>query len=447
MRVIVIGAGEVGFHIARRLIQEDQDVVLVDRDESVIERVAEQVDALTIVGNGTNPRVLAEAGLKEAGMLVAVSSDDAANLAACHLAAANGVPMKIARVGDPYYFREDVDIKGREFGADLLINPAQEIATTIDRLIATPGAIEAADFFKGRLRMIGLRVGDGSPISGRSLQSLGDTIRDSGFLVLGLSRDGQVSIPRGTTVVRPHEFMLAVARPETVPSLMDFCGVKHTPVERVLIVGGGRVGYSLAERLSKRNIKVKVVESSDKRAKVLAQNLPHILILHGDGTDIALLRSEGVQDMDVVVTVSDDEETNVFSALLAKRQGCRKAVALVDRPDYLSLVFSLGIDAAVSPRLVTASVILRYLRGPNILAQFTSAFNEAEVVELEVGPRAKAARRSLARLDLSRDALVAGIARGEEVEIPHGGTTIQGGDRVLLFALPKGLTEAERLFR
>jgi trk system potassium uptake protein TrkA len=207
------------------------------------------------------------------------------------------------------------------------------------------------------------------------------------------------------------------------------------------------VGYSLAECLSARNIKIKVVESSDKRCKVLAQNLPNILVLHGDGTDVGFLRSEGVQDMDVVVTVSDDEETNLFSALLAKRAGCRKAVALLNRSDYVSLVYSLGIDAAVSPRLVAASVILRYLRGPNIIAQFTSAFNEAEVVELEVGPRAKAAGKSLARLDLPLDALVAGIARGDEVDIPHGGTTVRGGDRVLLFALPQARMEAEILFR
>ncbi len=446
MRIIVIGAGEVGFHIARRLVQENQDVVLVDQDESVFELVCDKLDVLAILGNGANPRVLAEARLKEAGMLIAVSSDDAANLAACHLAAANGVPVKIARVGDPAYFREDLAIEGRDFGADLLINPAEEVATTIDRLLATSGATEAADFFGGRLQMIGLRVGEGSPISGRSLKSLGDTIRESGFLLLGLSRDGEVSIPRGNTVVKPHEILLAIARPDSVASLMDFCGVEHEPVERVLLIGGGRVGYALAERLSARNVKVKVIESSDKRAKVLAQNLPDILILHGDGTDAAFLRSEGIQDMDVVVTVSDDEETNLFAALLAKRHGCHKAVTLVNRPDYLPLVYSLGIDAAVSPRLVTTSVILRYLRGPNIIAQFTSAFNEAEVVELEVGEDSKAAGRSLAKLDLPQDALVAGVARGDQVEIPHGGTTIQGGDRVLLFALPEGLIEAEGLF-
>jgi trk system potassium uptake protein TrkA len=429
LRVIVIGAGEAGFHIARRLVQEHQDVVLVDREESVIEAISDKLDALMILGNGANPRVLAEAGLKEAGMLIAVSSDDAANLGACHLAAANDVPMKIARVGDPAYFREDLDIRGRDFGADLLINPAQEVAANIERLIAAPGATEAADFFDGRLQMVGLRVGEGSPISGRSLKSLGDTIRDFGFLVLGLSREGDVSIPRGNTMVKSHEVLLAIARQESVPALMEFCGVQQTPVERVLVIGGGRVGYSVAERLSARNIKVKVVESSEKRAKVLSQNLPDVLILHGDGTDLDLLRS------------------NLFSALLAKRHGCREAIALVNRPDYVPLIYSLGIDATVSPRLVTASVILRHLKGPNIISQFTSAFNDAEVVELEVGAKAKAAGRALAKLDLPRDALVAGVGRGDEVEIPHGGTTVHGGARVLLFALPEARIEAERLFR
>lgn len=447
MRVIVIGAGEVGFHIARRLIQENQDVVLVDQNESVIEQVSDRLDALTLVGNGANPRVLADAGLKEAGMLIAVSNDDAANLVACHLAASNGVAKKIARVGDPAYFREDVGIEGRDFGADLLINPAYEVSGTIDRLIATPGATEAAEFFGGRLRMVGLRVGEGSPISGRSLRSLGDTIRDSGFLVVGVSRNGEVTVPRGNTVIKPQEILLAVVPPDKVSSLMTFCGVDQTPVERVFIIGGGRIGYFLADRLAARDVKVKIIEPSEERAKALAQSLPHALVLHGDGTDISLLRSEGIQDTDVVVTVSDDDETNLFSALLAKRQGCRKAIALVNRPDYVALVFSLGIDAAVSPRLVTASAILRYLRGPNILAQFTSAFNEAEVLELEVGPKAKAAGRALAGIDLPGEALVAGVARGDEIQIPHGDTTIQGGDRVLLFALPKGLREAEQLFR
>ena len=447
MRVIVIGAGEAGFHIARRLVQEHQDVVLIDREESVIETISDKLDALMILGNGANPRVLAEAGLKEAEMLIAVSSDDSANLGACHLAAANDVPMKIARVGDPAYFREDLDIRGRDFGADLLINPAQEVAANIERLIAAPGATEAADFFDGRLQMVGLRVGEDSPISGRSLKSLGDTIRDSGFLVLGLSREGDVSVPRGNTVVKSHEVLLAIARQESVPALMEFCGVRQKPVERVLVIGGGRVGYSVAERLSARNIKVKVVESSEKRAKVLSQNLPDILILHGDGTDLDLLRSEGIQEMDAIVTASDDEETNLFSALLAKRHGCREAIALVNRPDYIPLIYSLGIDATVSPRLVVASVILRHLKGPNIISQFTSAFNDAEVVELEVGVKAKAAGRLLAKLDLPRDAIVAGVGRGDDVEIPHGGTLVHGGDRVLLFALPDARIEAERLFR
>ncbi len=446
MRIIVIGAGEVGFHITRRLVQEHQDVVLVDQDPEVIQQVSDKLDALTILGNGANPRVLAEAGLKDAEMLIAVSNDDSINLSACHLAAANGVTMKIARVGDPAYFREDVEIEGRDFGADLLINPAQEVANNIDRLLSTPGATEVADFFDGRLQMIGLRVGEDSPISGRSLKSLGDTIRESGFIVLGLSRDGEVSIPRGNTVIKSHEYLVAMVRTESVPALMEFCGVVRETIERVLIVGGGRVGYALAELLSQRHLKVKVVETSDKRAKVLAENLPNVLVLHGDGTDIGFLRSEGIEDTDVVVTVSDDEETNLFAALLAKRNGCRKTVTLLNRPDYISLVYSLGIDAAVSPRLVTASVILRYLKGPNILAQFTSAFNEAEVVALEVGSKAKAEGKTLAKLDLPRNAVLAGLCRGDEVAIPHGGTSIHGGDRVLMFALPEAWAEAERLF-
>lgn len=446
MRIIVVGGGEVGFHITRRLVQEHQDVVLVDPNPDVIQQVSEKLDALTILGNGANPRVLSDAGLKDAEMLLAVSSDDSINLSACHLAAANGVPVKIARVGDPAYFREDIQIAGRDFGADLLINPAQEVANNIDRLLGTPGATEVAEFFDGRLQMIGLRVGEDSPISGRSLKSLGDTIRKSGFVVLGLSRAGEVSIPRGNTVVKSHDYLVAMVQTDNVPALMGFCGVERERIERVLIVGGGRVGYALAELLSQKHMKVKVVETSDKRAKVLAENLPGVLVLHGDGTDIEFLRSEGVEDTDVVVTVSDDEETNLFAALLAKRSGCRKTVTLLNRADYISLVYSLGIDAAVSPRLVTASVILRYLKGPNILAQFTSAFNEVEVVALEINPKSKVEGRTLAKLDLPRNTVVAGLCSGNEVVIPHGRTAIHGGDRVLIFTLPEARAEVERLF-
>jgi trk system potassium uptake protein TrkA len=216
---------------------------------------------------------------------------------------------------------------------------------------------------------------------------------------------------------------------------------------RVFIIGGGRVGLHVAELLLADDYKVKVMEADEAQCHYLAPLLPGALVLHGDGTDVRALLSEGIDEADVVITVSDHEETNLLSAIMSKHEGAKRAIVLIKRADYVPLVFSLGIDAAISPRLVTAAVILRYLRGGNMLAQFTTAFREAEVVELEVGEKARAAGRSLSELGLLDRAIIGGVCRKGEILIPRGETVLKGGDRVILFALADALEDASRLFR
>ncbi len=447
MRIIVIGAGEVGFHIAKRLIQEGHDIVLIDERQKLLDLVSEELDALTIQGNGANPELLAEAGLKDAGMLIAVSNQDAVNLVACHLAAANGVEVKIARVQEPAYLREDLKIKGRDFGADLLIDQAQEVAKTIARLVRTPGAIEAADFLDGGVEVVGLRVAEGAPLTKKPLQELKEEVEKPRFLLVAISREEKVYIPHGSSVVEPSDVILAAVKREAIGALGQACGLQEKEAKRVFIIGGGQVGLHVAELLLADDHEVKVMEADEARCHHLASLLPDALVLNGDGTDVRVLLTEGIDDADVVVTVSDDDETNLLSAIMAKQQGARRSIALIKRPDYAPLVFSLGIDAAISPRLVTASVILRYILRAHMLAEFTTAFREAEAVELEVAEKAKATKKPLSELGLSEKAIIGAVSRNGEILIPRGETTLQGGDRVILFALTGALRETSRLFR
>ncbi|MFQ5895710.1 MAG: Trk system potassium transporter TrkA, partial [Nitrospinota bacterium] len=360
MRIVIVGAGDVGSHIARRLAPERHDVVLVERDPEVAARATEELDAQVLLGNGADPNVLAQARIGEAQLLLAVGNEDAANLVACHIARTCGVPTRIARVEEMGYLSNSLGLDGSTFGADILINPFLEVARSIAELVETPGAMEATTFFKGQAKLVGLRVEPGSPVTGTPLREVGEALAGE-FLFVGLDRAGELHIPRGDTTFEAGDLALAVARAEGVPHLLAACGKSLGEARRALVVGGGRVGYHLARLLLERGLEVKIFEADPRRCEMLADALPEALTLRADGTDSAALRAEEVERMDVVVAVTDHEETNLMSSLLAKQHGAPRAICLIKRPAYLPLFPRLGVDAVVSPRLVTAGVVLKHV--------------------------------------------------------------------------------------
>ncbi len=446
MRVIVVGAGEVGYHIAKRLVHEGHDVTIIEEHAAVKERVEKELDVMAIQGNGASPAALEAAGVKKTDMLIAVTDEDELNLVASLMAKEYGVATTIARARNPEFSRSPFLRSGKRLGIDLLINPNQAVAEEIAKLVHSPAAAEVAFFADGKVELLGIHVGADAPALGKRLRDLGSFQAKHPFLVVAISRKDTLHIPNGETPILPGDHLYLVAHRDDIPPILTLLGREEEPPRRVLIIGGGRIGLFLAELLEAEGIPITLMERNAKRCEELAHHLKKALILEGDGTDIQALVDEGISEMDAVVTVSDDEATNILAALLAKRQGARKAIALIQRSHFLQLASSLGIDAAISPRLTTASVILRYVRRGRVVSLVEMPEWEAEIMEVVALPTTAVVDRHLRDLKMPKGAIVAAISRGEQIIIPKGDSQILPGDRVILFTLPEAIAKVERLF-
>jgi trk system potassium uptake protein TrkA len=446
MRMIVIGAGEVGYHIAERLSREGHDVVVVERDPAVRARVQDELDVITIEGSGSSPRVLEEAGIREAGLLIAVADIDEVNVAACLLAKEYGVATRIARVRDPDFSESAFLDRGKRLGIDLLINPNIVVAEEILDLIKTPAAAEVGKFAEGRVLMLGIQVPPRAPILDRPLRLLRSFHAATPFLIVAVMRDGTLILPDGETVLREGDHVYVVSKRESVNAILALLGKRESIVERVMVIGGGRMGLRIAQLLESERYTVKLVERRQERCEELSRLLNDTLVLHGDGTDARTLVGEGIAEMDAVVAVTDDEATNILAALLAKEQGAKKVMALIKRPQLLHLLPHLGIDAAISPRTLTASVILKYVRKGKVLSIFELPESDAETLEMVVSPQSRVAGKAIRDAGLPPGAIVGAVVHRGEIAIPRGDTVFQPDDRVVVFALPCAIPDIEKRF-
>ncbi|MGQ4807217.1 Trk system potassium uptake protein TrkA [Candidatus Entotheonellaceae bacterium PAL068K] len=449
MRILIIGAGEVGYHIASRLSQEQHDIVLVDHDDEVVERSQEELDVMTVQGQGSRPATLERAGIADMDMLLAVTNSDEVNLVACLLARQYAVPMCVARINDPDLHDSPLMEAGKCIGIDLMINPGYTVAEEICRLIHTPGAEEAADFLEGRVKLFSFRVSAFAPIIRQRVHDVGARFPGAPPAVIAAIRRGQDTIiPNGDTLIEPDDHLLLIGKNGEIQANLHLLGVSKRQSRRIMIIGGGQVGFHVAHALEQEKARydIKLIEHEAQRCKLLADRLSRVLVLRGDATDIKELKEEGIADMDTVTAVTNDEDTNLIAALLAKTHGAKEVITLIKRPDLVPLVATLGIDAAISPRLITANVILRHLRRGQVQSMFTSLSTEAETLEMIAMPGAKIIGEPLSKVKMPLSMIIGAVARGEEVIVPRGDTVIQAHDRVIVFALPKVVHQATKLF-
>ena len=446
MKTIVIGAGEVGYHIADRLSREGHDVVVIEQNAAVRTWVQDQLDVMTIEGNGSSPRVLEEAGVRDADMLIAVADIDEVNVAACLLAKEYGVATRIARVRDPDFSESAFLGRGKRLGIDLLINPNIVVAEEILDLVKTTAAAEVGKFAEGKILMLGIQVPPKAPILDRPLRSLRSFHNAVPFLIVAVLRDDRLILPDGETVLREGDHIYLVSKRESVNAILTLLGKTESIVERVMVIGGGRMGLRVAQMLEAERFKVKLIEQRQDRCEELSELLKDTLILHGDGTDVRLLAEEGIADMDAVVTVTDDEATNILAALLAKEQGAKKVMALIKRPQLLHLLPHLGIDAAISPRTLTASVILKYVRKGKVLSIFEMPESDAETLEMVVTPQSRVAGKAIRDAGLPSGAIIGAVVHQGEIVIPRGDTVFRPDDHVVIFAIPSVIPALEKYF-
>lgn len=447
MRVIIVGGGEVGFHLAERLSHEAQDVILIESDPDRARQAQDQLDILTVVGNGASLPVLEQSGVREASLLLAVTSIDEVNLISCLAANRLGVRSTVARISNPEYYAQDSVLSREHLGISLMINPERECARETLQLLQSAAATDVAEFAGGRVQLVGTRVREEAPICGRTLAALRRELPDFRFVTAAIVRDGRTIIPRGDSKIEAGDQVFLLAPREEAATIPPLAGYPDFKLRRVMIAGGSREGVYLARLLEQRGIDCTILDRDRRRCMEMAEALPKALVLHGDATDLELLEMEGVAGIDGFVSATANDQTNLLSSLLARNVGARRVVSLVHKFDYLPLVPKVGVDAAVSPRMSAVNAILRYVRRGRVVAVATLKGIDAEAIEFQVSEGCTAAGIPLRDLRFPPGGLVGTIVRGEDVIIPTGDDCLLPGDEVIVFADPSAIPEMERLFQ
>jgi trk system potassium uptake protein TrkA len=446
LKVLIIGAGEVGFHIASHLARENKDVVVVDKDPGAIRHVSDNIDVQVINGSGNSPVILQEAGLKEAEILLAVTDSDETNLGACLVAdLISPSTKKLARIRDADYDEYHDIFREHAPHIDTIINPDIEVVKTIQNLINVPGAVEVGEFADGRLVFVGIYLDDSARLSGVRLSDIYSQTGKKSPLISAVVREEELIIPRGKHRLKAGDLIYFISEKENLMESLSIFDKYQKPLNRVMIVGGGNIGFRLASLFEEDSVHTKIIEKNPDRCSVLAENLNKAVVLHGDGSDQELLREENVQDMDVVVTLTDDEETNILTSLLAKRMGASKIITKISKFSYFPLMSMIGLEQVVSPRLSAINTILQHIRTGKVLAAKSIKDEQAEVMEAVALETSDIVGKPLKEIAIPKGALVTGILRDNRIIIPTGESVIAPNDRIIIFAKKQAIPQVEKI--
>ena len=451
MKVIVCGAGQVGFNIARQLASENNDVTVIDQAPELIQKISESFDIQGMVGFASHPDMLERAGAADADMIIAVTYADEVNMIACQVAhSLFNVPTKIARIRSQSYLNP---IWGNLFSRehmpiDVIISPEIEVARAVMRRLQVPGAFEMIPFAEDRVRVIGVRLSEDCPVLNTPLRQLTELFPDLNVVVTGIHRGDRLLVPGGNDQLLARDEIYFVADVGHVARAMTLFGHEETEARRVIIVGGGNIGLFLASEIEERQptVKLKLIENSKRRAELVAERLNRAVVLHGDALDAEILAEANVGATETFVALTNDDEVNILASLLAKREGCQKAITLINNQNYGPLISSLGIDVVVNPRATTVSTILQHVRRGRIRALHSLRDGAAEVVEAEALETSSLVGRPLRDCDLPDGMIVGAVVRGSAVMIPRGDTVIQTHDRVIMFVLREQVKKLEKMF-
>lgn len=448
MRVIVVGAGEVGYHVAERLSKGGQDVVVVDVRPERLDYVQSHLDVAVVEGSGTSMSVLEHAGIRKAGLLTAVTNVDEANLVSCMSVRGVKALVRVARVSNPDFYSEGAHLNPEVFGVDVMINPERELALETVRLLQATAAIDIATFAGGAVQLVGLRVTDDAPVAGRTLAEIGAEYGLNSMLTVAVVRDGTTIVPAGVTEIQGGDLVYFVVTDKMVPQGLELCGYHQAEVRRVMIAGGSLEAYYLAGFLDQHRAQAIMLVKEKERARELAEKLNQALVLNGDATDVELLEMEGVAGVDGFVALTDHDERNILAAILAKYAGAKQVVTLVNKTDYVPLATRIGLDAIVSPRLSAANAILRYVRRGTVTSVATFKDSDAEAISFHVSSTSTLVGRRLADIEFPDGAIVAAIVRATARDpiVPRGDTKLAAGDTVIVFALPTAVGPVTDLF-
>ncbi|MBA7512782.1 Trk system potassium uptake protein TrkA [subsurface metagenome] len=443
LKIIIIGAGKVGCQIAKTLSSENHDVTLIEKNDAIRQSVQNNLDVLTILGNGANVRTLEEAGIKQTDMIITVTSSDEVNMIACMTAKQFDVPQKIARIRNPEYLYANA-LSREKLGIDFTINPERATAKEIVKLLKSPiNVAQVQNFAGGKVQLLEIKVEEKFPFLNQPLKNI--TFKYP-ILIAAIYRNDKIIIPNGEEKIIPGDNLHILIKKDYFLELSEIFNEKPLNVQNVMILGGSRIGLQTALLLTKLGINTKLIERDKEKCKKIAENLPHTLVINGDGTNIDLLKSEGIETTDGFVAVTGFDEDNLLVSLLAKHLGTKKVIAKVDRVNYIPILEKIGVDAVVNPRMTTASAILRFIRRGKIISLTLLKEGEAEVIELMVSPHSKIINTPLRKANLPQNSIIGAIVRQDEVIIPHGDDIIQPEDKIIIFALSSDIKKIEKIF-
>jgi len=444
MRVIIIGAGEVGYHIAKKLSDEKQEVVLIDKDPAKIRRISENLDVQAFLGSGTSPRVLRSAGIEDAELLAAATDSDEVNLIACLLARnLNRHIVKVARVKNQEYVQEKSLFSQELLGVDLIINTRDMMVETILGLMEVPGASEVIDFVGGKVKLVSFLISPESPLAGKRLSDL--RAYEGNLLVGAIVRGHRILIPSGRDTIQPHDLIYLVMKNAEVISTLSQFHIETRPMKHILIVGAGETGTAIAQALEQRRLRVKIIDLDGEKCKKLAAGLERTVVIKGDGTDRDLLQEENAGEMDLIIAMTGDEESNVLISLLAKDLGAKRTITRVSKLSYMPVVSAIGLDTVINPRMAAVRAILQYIRRGRILSVAPLREEQAEAIEAEALETSDIVNTPLSRVAFPPGAILGAVVRGDEIIIPRGDTVVLPHDRLILFALQQVTKKLEQL--
>jgi trk system potassium uptake protein TrkA len=441
-----VGAGEVGFHIANHLALENKDVVVLDLDPDAIRRVSDNLDVQVVLGSGSSPLVLEEAGIQDAEIILAVTNSDEINLVACLVAdIISPSTKKLARIRNADFDNYHENFRKKAPHIDTIINPDTEVVKTIYRLMSVPGAVDIGEFADGRLNFVGVNLENDCQLAGARLADLPAIIGKARLLIAAVVREDELIIPKGKDRIIAGDLVYFISEKDKLRDTLSLFNKYGHPLKRVLIVGGGRIGFRLAKLLEEHAIYCKIIERNPDRCTYLAEHLNKSIVLCGDGSDQELLSEENIQDMDMVIMLTQDEETNILASLLAKRMGARKAITRISKFSYFPLTNAIGIEKVVSPRLSAINTILQHIRKGKVLSAISIKGEQAEVIEAVALQTTDIVEKPLRDISFPQGAVVVGIIRGETIIVPSGESVIQPNDRVIIFARKEAIAKIEKI--
>ncbi len=446
MRIIIAGAGDLGFHLAKLLSHEQQDIVLIDNDDDALLYAATHLDIQAIQGDSASILVLEQAEVSKASLFLAMTTSEKNNLMSCILAKKMGASHTVARVTNQEYLTESQRMSFDELGIDSVICPTQLAAHEVVRLVAQSTVTDLFEFENGQLTLAGFLVDAHSPIVNLSFEEIEKRHEGQYFKPIALQRGDKTIIPRGGTVVRRKDHIYFLTPKNKIEEAIKIVGKTPVKVRNVMIAGGTEVGLKSAQLLEDK-YSVVIIEKSKERCKVLAQQLRRALVVHGDPSSLELLKEEGLERMDAFVALTANSETNIITSLLAKKSGVRKTVSLVDNTDYTHISQNIGVDTLINKKLIAANNVFRYVRKGKVEAIASLHGVDAEVIEFSILKENRLTRKPIKDLHFPKEAVVAGVIRGSKSIFPTGNTVLEKGDKVIVFAQHSAIPLVEKLFR